>query len=597
MADEVTIVVRAKDEFSGVLSNFGNIMTGIKSAIDLVGQGFQAFAGFAMQGLEAVASYERMSISLQSLTASQLMMNGAAKDMASAMQVAGIEAKGLLVWVQDLAIHSPFTQEGVANALRMAMAYGFNTDEAQRLTAATIDFVSASGQSEYAMERIARALGQISATGKLTGQDMMQLTAVGVPVLEILSQAFDKSKEQIIDMRAKGLLPAKETIEAITVWMETNFKGAAESFSLSWAGLLSTFEDLKQMGLRELFGGMAEALQPIAAEFATWLQTEGMDRLREFQNLAGTDNIFYALGTAIRVFQQAMDDNKSIQDAFIIGMQKFTDLSNINIDWGLIADQMDIEMYDAISNHDWSASGNAFGAAVEKFVTEGWGQGVDDSGSVAQKALGQAISDWFRGAVGDVYFEHSAQDIVSAMLKMLVQAWKDQASANIQWTKDIASDIANGLMNGLKSAGMKLDQWFYDTFVEPVRRILGISSPSTVFMQIGRDIVLGLVAGWGTTIGIFLSIVQSFINMVLELFAPVLSIFGIDLGTSTGTGTTGGGAGTHAGPGGTSTSGSVVNNFYGPVYFGDMSSIGYDCPSPSPLVAASANTLIRSGIG
>jgi hypothetical protein len=107
---DVVVNIRAEDNFSGVLGNFGSIVTGIESAIRLAADAFRIFGGFAMEGLEAIASYERMGASLQSLVASQLLMNGAAKDMASAMDVGAIAAEKLLGWIQEVAIKSPFTQ-------------------------------------------------------------------------------------------------------------------------------------------------------------------------------------------------------------------------------------------------------------------------------------------------------------------------------------------------------------------------------------------------------------------------------------------------------------------------------------------------------
>jgi tape measure domain-containing protein len=229
-----------------VLGNFGSIMTGVESAINLAGQAFRTFAGFAMEGLEAVASYERLSLALTTLNASQLLQAGAAKDMASAMDVSAVKAEELLGWMQDLAIHSPFTLDGVAQAFRLAMAYGFTADEAQRLTQAFIDFSAGTGASEYNMQLIARAMGQISTAGKLMGQDMLQLTSAGLPVAQILAEAFGVSTEEIIKMREDGLLPAAEVIEALTVYMETNFKGAADNFGSSSAGY-STFCNLSRL--------------------------------------------------------------------------------------------------------------------------------------------------------------------------------------------------------------------------------------------------------------------------------------------------------------------------------------------------------------
>jgi hypothetical protein len=71
----------------------------------------------------------------------------------------------------------------------------------------------------------------------------------------------------------------------------------------------------------------------------------------------------------------------------------------------------------------------------------------------------------------------------------------------------------------------------------------------------------------------------------------------INLGGSTG-GTTGGMPGdTSHTPGGGTLGSGVTNNFYGPVYFGTLEQLGYDCPSPHPLVAQSSQSLLTSTIG
>ena len=83
------------------------------------------------------------------------------------------------------------------------------------------------------------------------------------------------------------------------------------------------------------------------------------------------------------------------------------------------------------------------------------------------------------------------------------------------------------------------------------------------------------------------------IGRILEIFEPILSIFGIDIGTSTG-GTVGGGTATGPSAGGGSSSSQEVNNYYyGPVYFQGAGEPGsyYDCPSPNPFVEASTGTI------
>jgi tape measure domain-containing protein len=647
VADEIVISVRAEDNFSGTLGNFGNILTGIKSALDLAGDAFRAFGGLALQGLDAISSYERMSVTLQTLAASQLLMTDQATDMAEALAMTSEKGEELLRWTQELAIKSPFTQEGVATAFQMAMAYGFNVEESQRLTQAMLDFVAGTGQTEFAMERISRALGQISQTGKLTGQDMLQLTAVGVPVLQILADAFGVTTAEVMKMRTDGLIPAQDAIEAIVGWMETNFAGAGERFTESWAGLMGTFEDLKQMGLREFFQGMFDVLQPLAVELSNWIQNEGMTKFREWGAMLGefTQQIVDRLPAAIARIQElkAAFDTGGMTAVIQVALGDITLQDMVDF-----MDRLDAALADAINagieSGAFQSSGDAFGEMIAGFFSEGF----ESQSGEAAPAIGRALSEWFRGAVGDVYFENSLQDILAGLFQVILDSIQDGLvnaadDAHESWvnfwinlfrsddispfeySSEMGRDMVMGLIDGLNSIETGITGWVRDYIVTPIKDFLGISSPSTVFMEIGRNLILGLIqgmvqllgslpsimltlagsivqgliAGWSSAIGSFLSVVEGFVNTVLELFEPVLNILGIDLnlGGSTG-GSTGGMPGdTSHTPGGGTLGSGVVNNFYGPVYFGTLEQLGYDCPSPHPLVAQSSQSLLTSTIG
>jgi tape measure domain-containing protein len=752
---EVIIDVVGRDSFSSTLGNFGSIITGIQSAIELAANAFRTFGDVAMQGLDAIASYERMSASLETLVAKELLATGAAQTMAEALGQSGDMAEELLQWNQQLAINSPFSAEGVNNAFRMAMAYGFTTTEAQRLTEAMIDFAAGSGASEAAMEAIARALGQISATGKVTGGDMLQLVNAGLPVVEILAEGFGVTTAELMKMREQGLLPATEAIEYITVYLEENFAGAAERQANTWAGLQGTFADIKAMGLREFFGGLFDVLQPVAVELSAFLQTEGMERLSTWgsylgiftqavvdlvtgnklydlgaaiQGLAaigedGTRNptdFFYALGTAIRVFQQGLDDEEGAVNAFMEGMEKFTQLTGLEISpgaliewadnaigniadglataidkwmqgngpeglsndiigfldgvgrgedadrkfddaalrlftslseaislirWEAIASAMDGAVARSIEGNDWVETGNAFreglgtlfsgtgeaggfnlGAWVLQLVTA---PGVAISTALAGSQLGQAIidaiSDFFSGFIpGDLF-----GNLAGAISPDLIVP---DGTQFIEDMRELGGDLWNGLVEGFTRISWDIDAWFHNNFVQPVKDFFGIASPSTLMAQIGRDIILGLVQGvvsmLGGLLAIGLTLAQSFVTTVStkfgELVGGVIGIFnqikeawedsglsgvfelltgGISLNWPTGTtGTTGSGPGdtSHDPRGGLpGDSGMVTNNytFYGPVYMSNVGPEGtYECPSPNPILSATAPSLPSGGL-
>jgi tape measure domain-containing protein len=224
---------------------------------------------YADAAVQAYASNERLALSLQSLIAREKVRAGQAKDVASAMKQSAAEAQKLLDWNQKLAINSPFSQEGVAQAFRMAQSYGFVSDSAdktaitaKRLTQAMIDFASASGGSEESMQRVAVALGQIQAKGKLSGEEIMQLTEAGLNVREILATAFGKTTAEIVQMQEKGLIPADKAIRAIVQSLEKDFAGAAKAQSGTITGLMNSLEDIQSVAGREFFGGAIKAVQP-----------------------------------------------------------------------------------------------------------------------------------------------------------------------------------------------------------------------------------------------------------------------------------------------------------------------------------------------
>jgi len=212
-----------------------------------------------------------------------------------AMAQAGPKAQALLQWIQKLAVLSPFTQEEVANAFKLQMAYGFTSDEAKNLTTALINFAAGSGASGDSMQRIALALGQIKAKGKLAGQEVLQLVNAGLPVTQILADAFHKTTAEIEDMRSNGLLKADEVIKAITDTLNNDFAGAAEKQATSWAGLRSTLEDIQNIGLREFFEGTFKAIQPYLADFVNVF--EDGDLQKKIQDVG--DKIGSAVGGAM----------------------------------------------------------------------------------------------------------------------------------------------------------------------------------------------------------------------------------------------------------------------------------------------------------
>lgn len=237
----------------------------------------------------------------------------AAMDIIEARKLAAVRTEELLKWSQKLAIQSPYGQDDVIKALKMAMALGYNSDQAQRLTQANINFASATGASGEVMSRISLALGQMYTKGRLMGGEMLQLTEAGVPMKQMLIESgkiAGLTAENFEDMQRDGLLPAKLAYEAYVEYIEKNFNTAAKDQANTLKGLQNSWEDLKKVVLRVGLGPIFKAMQPAIQKVVDLLQTPkfmaSVERIGQ-----GLGDFFTAgVGNVLRFFE-IIDTNVS----------------------------------------------------------------------------------------------------------------------------------------------------------------------------------------------------------------------------------------------------------------------------------------------
>ncbi|MCC7210136.1 MAG: tape measure protein [Anaerolineae bacterium] len=277
----------------GTMSNFGAgvlggaVVAGAQLAVGALSSLAGMVGSMAQQALDATISYESMAMSLQSLSAREMVVAGEAASVGDAFEAAGSRAAELLEWTQALAISSPFSQEGVTAALRMAMNYGFTTEEAQRLTQATIDFAAATGAGTDAMSRISNAFGKMRSTGKASMESINMLVDAGVPAMQILRDTFNMTGDELQRAFMRGEISADAAIEAITSSLETDFAGAAARTTNTIGGLMSSLADVKDIGLRELFSGVFASAQPALAAFASVAMNDLVPAMKEIGQQIG----------------------------------------------------------------------------------------------------------------------------------------------------------------------------------------------------------------------------------------------------------------------------------------------------------------------
>ena len=163
----------------------------------------------------------------------------------------------------------------------------------------------ASGNAEK-MDRITLAYGQMLAKGKVTGEELMQMTEAGVPLQTALAESIGVTGEEFSKMVSAGKVGIDDLNKAITGLTTGNgkFAGMMEKQSETMQGMLSTLQDNVSEFFRKMgegaFGEVKSALQEVSDLLAEWEEDGTLDKWAQGVGVM-LKNLVAFLKTAISV--------------------------------------------------------------------------------------------------------------------------------------------------------------------------------------------------------------------------------------------------------------------------------------------------------
>lgn len=190
------------------------------------------------------------------------------------------KASAMIEKMRDFAAKTPLTLDNVISSGTMLMSYG--VDESNLIDTMTKLGDLASGNVEK-MDRITLAYGQMLAKGKVTGEELMQMTEAGVPLQTALAESIGVTGEEFSKMVSKGEVGIDALNKAITglTTGDGKFAGMMEKQSETMQGMLSTLQDnisefFRKMG-EGAFGEVKSVLQDVSDQLAEWEQDGTLD--------------------------------------------------------------------------------------------------------------------------------------------------------------------------------------------------------------------------------------------------------------------------------------------------------------------------------
>lgn len=224
------------------------------------------------------------------------------------------KASAMIEKMREFAAKTPLTLENVISGGSLLMSYG--VDESNLIDTMTKLGDLARGNAEK-MDRITLAYGQMLAKGKVTGEELRQMTEAGVPLQAALAESIGVTGEEFFKMVSAGKVGIDDLNKAITGLTTGNgkFAGMMEKQSQTMHGMLSTLLDNLSEFMRKMgegaFGEVKSALQEASDLLAEWEEDGTLDRWAQ--------GVGVLLKNLIAFLKQAISVGLDFKEAIIAG--------------------------------------------------------------------------------------------------------------------------------------------------------------------------------------------------------------------------------------------------------------------------------------
>ena len=178
------------------------------------------------------------------------------------------KAAEMLRQINDFAAHSPFGKMDLTQSAQTMLNFGVETGKVLPLLRQLGDI---SGGDKDKMSALSLVMGQVSSTGYLMGQDLLQFINAGFNPIQELSQMTGIAVDKLKDKMAKGQITYHNVEQAIAhaTGAGGKFNGMMDKQSQTLSGKFSTLMDIVKQGAIDLSQSVntpiAEVVEKITA--------------------------------------------------------------------------------------------------------------------------------------------------------------------------------------------------------------------------------------------------------------------------------------------------------------------------------------------
>ena len=462
---------RAQNIFSGIATSARNGLTNawnavrtntqqITSSLIGVGQaGIAAVAGMAIQG-----GIDR-ALNIDNARKKLAGFGHDAQDIESIMDSATQSVRGTAFGLGD-----------AATAAATLSAAGIKSGEDMTNTLKSVANVAAA--SGRAFNDVGVIFSSVASRGKLMGDDMMQLSSSGVPVLQLLGTYLGKTSKEVSEMVSKGQIDFHTFSEAMRI-------GLGEAALSSGDTLAGSFANVRAALSRLTAPIFTQAIQILVDAFK--------------QAAPAIDAMGKQLGN-IPTFVAPI--------AAAFGAMALSGLAPVIANIPVLG-----AMLGPLSGL-LGALGGPVGIAIAAFA------GLVAVSPPLQEALGNLMGALgeLGNALGPIF--GAAIDAIVPVLNSIVEVLGGAFAVVVNGAADLIKQLADAITN--LSTGGGFDAWLQS--MQPVAdTIMGVLQPALDGLSTGIGMIVEAFSGFGEAVGGMIATQMQMAEQLQEIFAPFIA--------------------------------------------------------------------------
>jgi tape measure domain-containing protein len=239
-AGDVAAIGSASERTSRQLQDSGKHFERTGRTLHALGRGAKAFGGVLLGVGAASAVVAKKGVAFNArMEQSRVAFKG--------LLGSGKQADAMLRHIQKTAAKTPFDLPGLTESTQRLLGVGFAADKVIPTMKTLADAVSGTGGGASEIEGVTLALTQIQTQGRLSTEELNQMSERGIPAFKLLADEMGVTGAQLRKSIEKGAIDADTAIGALLTSMDKRWGGMAKQQSKTFNGLVSNIKDSFQI--------------------------------------------------------------------------------------------------------------------------------------------------------------------------------------------------------------------------------------------------------------------------------------------------------------------------------------------------------------